>query len=64
LIDLVVKEWRFEDIVIKVDYDKCIGHRDCAEVCPVDVYDIVEGKSVAARIEDCTECCACVERPG
>jgi NAD-dependent dihydropyrimidine dehydrogenase PreA subunit len=58
---MVVKEWKSGDIVIKVDYDKCTGDAECVDVCPVDCYELVEGKSTVPRIEDCTECCACVE---
>lgn len=58
---MVVKEWKSGDMVIKVDYDKCNGDGECVDVCPVDCYELVEGKTTAPRIEDCTECCACVE---
>ncbi|MEM3564392.1 MAG: ferredoxin family protein [Candidatus Jordarchaeaceae archaeon] len=58
---MVVKEFKSGDIVIKIDYNKCNGDGECVDVCPVDVYELVEGKSTAPRVEDCTECCACVE---
>jgi NAD-dependent dihydropyrimidine dehydrogenase PreA subunit len=31
----------------------------CAEVCPTNVIDIVKGKAVVARPNDCIECRAC-----
>jgi NAD-dependent dihydropyrimidine dehydrogenase PreA subunit len=42
-----------------VDLGKCRGAGACAEVCPVNVIDIVKGKAVVARPDDCTECRAC-----
>ncbi|MCX9015056.1 MAG: 4Fe-4S binding protein [Candidatus Methanoperedens sp.] len=48
-------------VVIEIDEDKCDGDGECAAVCPVDVFDIVDGKSHATRVDDCIECCACVD---
>jgi len=31
------------------------------DVCPAEVYELVDGKSTAPRVADCIECCACVE---
>ncbi len=56
-----IKEWKSGDIIIRIDYDKCTGDAECVDVCPVDVYELVDGKSVAAHIDECIECCACVE---
>lgn len=42
-----------------VDLDKCRGAGACAEVCPANVIDIVKGKAVVARPDDCIECRAC-----
>jgi NAD-dependent dihydropyrimidine dehydrogenase PreA subunit len=42
-----------------VDVKKCTGVGACAEVCPVNVIDIVNKKAVVARLEDCIECRAC-----
>ena len=42
-----------------VDTKKCMGAAACAEVCPVNVFDMVDGKAVVARPDDCTECRAC-----
>jgi len=53
-----IKEFK-DEVTIKVDYDKCQGHGDCVESCPVDVYELVEGKATAPNIEECIECCAC-----
>ena len=49
-----------DDWTIKVDHDKCIGAGDCVDVCPSDVFELVDGKSTAPNTDDCIECCACV----
>lgn len=57
---MVVK--KYEGIVtIEIDEEKCIGAGECVQVCPTNVFDIVQGKSKANRIDDCIECCACVD---
>ncbi len=46
--------------VLPVVYtEKCNESSACAEVCPTNVFDIVEGKAVVARPDDCIECRAC-----
>ena len=45
----------------KVNLDECDGVGACVEACPMDVFDLVDNKAVAARPEDCTECGICVE---
>ncbi len=49
---------------VKVDLNKCNGAGVCAEVCPMNVYDMVEvgGKKKAqpTRAADCIMCMACV----
>lgn len=42
-----------------VDVNKCTGVSACAEVCPTNVIDIVKGKAVVTRPNDCIECRAC-----
>ena len=45
-----------------VDLDKCEGAGVCAEVCPMNVFDIVEKggkKSQPTRAQDCIMCLAC-----
>ncbi|UCC59122.1 MAG: 4Fe-4S dicluster domain-containing protein [Candidatus Bathyarchaeum sp.] len=46
-------------VEIKVDVDKCTGCETCVDVCPVEVYEMKDGKSVAVNIEDCLVCRAC-----
>lgn len=58
-----IKIWESEEIgcTIKIDYDLCDGSGDCVEVCPTVVYELVDNKSTAPEIDECIECCACVE---
>lgn len=48
---------------VTVDLDKCEGAGVCAEVCPMNVYDMVEvkgkKKSKPTRMQDCIMCLAC-----
>lgn len=46
---------------VRVIEDKCIGCGDCADVCPTEVFDIIDDKSQTTRIEDCIDCMACVD---
>ncbi|MFH0850559.1 MAG: 4Fe-4S dicluster domain-containing protein [Candidatus Bathyarchaeota archaeon] len=49
---------------VTVDLEKCEGAGVCAEVCPMNVYDIVEikgeRKARPTRADDCIMCMACV----
>ena len=36
-----------------------MGSGECVEVCPAQVYDIIDGKVDADDIKDCIECGAC-----
>ena len=44
-----------------VDVDKCIGDGECADVCPVEVYEIRDGKAVPVNGDECLGCESCVE---
>ena len=48
------------DIKITIDYDKCTGIGECVTVCPVDIFEIVDGKAFIKNPGECIECCACV----
>ncbi|QTA78215.1 4Fe-4S cluster protein [Desulfonema limicola] len=44
-----------------VDHDKCVGCEECAEVCPVEVFQMQDGKSVPVNADECIGCESCVE---
>ena len=46
---------------IEVDKEKCIGCGECVDVCPVDVYEMQDEKSVPVNAEECIGCESCVE---
>jgi len=46
---------------IEVDGDKCIGCEECVNICPVDVYEMKNEKSVPVNAEECIGCESCVE---
>ncbi len=46
---------------VTVDKDKCTGDAECVDVCPVDVYELVDGKADPVNEEECLGCESCVE---
>jgi len=44
-----------------VDADKCVGCGECVEVCPTEVYELQDEKSVPVNAEECLGCESCVE---
>lgn len=54
-----LKKWEDNEHWVEVDLDLCIGAADCVDVCPVEVYKLVDGKVVADNIGECTDCMAC-----
>jgi NAD-dependent dihydropyrimidine dehydrogenase PreA subunit len=46
---------------VVVDKDKCVGDEQCVEVCPVDVYEMVDGKADPVNMDECLGCESCVE---
>lgn len=36
-----------------VDADKCVGCGECVDVCPVEVYELQDGKSNPVNGEEC-----------
>ena len=44
-----------------VDADKCAGCEECVDVCPVEVFEMKDDKSVVVEPEECLGCESCVE---
>ena len=46
---------------VNIDPDSCLGDEECLEVCPVDVYEMRNGKAVVANGDECLGCGSCVD---
>ena len=46
---LMKKEFKEGNITITVDYDKCQGSGECVTACPVEIFELVDGKAVAKK---------------
>ncbi|MBW1695764.1 MAG: 4Fe-4S binding protein [Deltaproteobacteria bacterium] len=46
---------------IKVDPEKCTGCGECVEICPEEVYELEDEKSVPVNVEQCEGCESCLE---
>jgi len=46
---------------VTVDVEKCTGCGECVDICPDDVYELQNEKSVPVRAEDCSGCESCIE---
>jgi NAD-dependent dihydropyrimidine dehydrogenase PreA subunit len=44
---------------ITVDHDKCTLCQTCISLCPMGVYEVVEGKITPINIDLCLVCRAC-----
>ena len=54
------KDYEEGEIKITIDLDKCTGAGECAVACPVEIFEVVDGKAVCKNVGECIECCACV----
>ena len=54
-----VRRWEDADCWVEVDLALCTAARDCLEVCPVGVYELVDGKVEAEGIGNCMKCGSC-----
>jgi len=46
-------------VEIKIDIEKCNGCGTCVDICPVDVFEIKDEKSVVVNLDECLVCRAC-----
>ena len=46
--------------LIKVEREKCNGCGQCVDLCPVDVFEVKEGRSVPLDPQNCLGCGTCV----
>jgi NAD-dependent dihydropyrimidine dehydrogenase PreA subunit len=46
---------------VEVEREKCIGCEECVNVCPVDVFEMEDEKSVPVNADECIGCESCVE---
>jgi len=46
---------------VVVDPEKCEGCEECVEVCPADVFEMEDDKSVPVNAEECLGCESCIE---
>jgi NAD-dependent dihydropyrimidine dehydrogenase PreA subunit len=46
---------------VTVDESKCTGCEECVDNCPVEVFEIEDGKSKPVNEDECLGCETCVE---
>lgn len=46
---------------VVVDPEKCDGCEECVDICPMEVLELQDGKSVPVNPEDCEGCESCIE---
>lgn len=54
------KEFKEGALTITIDHGKCTGAAECVNACPVQIFELINGKASAKNIGECIECCACV----
>ncbi len=54
-----IKKWENSDHWVEIDIDLCEAANKCVEVCPVSVYELIDGKVIAENIGECIDCMAC-----
>ena len=45
---------------ISINQEDCIGCEACVNNCPVEVYEMIDGKSHATNIDNCCSTLSCV----
>jgi NAD-dependent dihydropyrimidine dehydrogenase PreA subunit len=46
-------------VKINITLDKCTGCGTCVDTCPVEVYELKDGKSSVVKVDECLVCRAC-----
>jgi len=46
---------------VVIDYDACENTAVCEEVCPEDVFERVDGRTLVVNPANCTNCWICVD---
>ena len=54
-----IKKWEDEDHWVEIDLDLCEASEECVNICPAEVYIIIDGKVNAENIGECIKCGAC-----
>ncbi|MBW1693330.1 MAG: 4Fe-4S binding protein [Deltaproteobacteria bacterium] len=47
--------------IVNVDSEKCEGCEECVDICPVEVFEMEDDKSVPVNADECLGCESCVE---
>lgn len=45
--------------MVSVDGERCVGCGICEQVCPADVFKVIDGKASVGKAEDCLHCGNC-----
>jgi NAD-dependent dihydropyrimidine dehydrogenase PreA subunit len=62
LISLLTPLFKEETVyLVNIDVEKCDGCEECVNLCPSEVFEIQDGKSVAVNADECVFCLTCVE---
>jgi len=54
-----IKKWDEGENYVEIDLDLCIGSGECTNVCPAEVYKLIDSKVNADNIGECISCGAC-----
>ncbi|HJO62679.1 MAG TPA: 4Fe-4S binding protein [Desulfobacterales bacterium] len=46
---------------VTVNQEKCEGCEECVDVCPVEVFEMIDGKSSPVNADECLGCESCIE---
>ncbi len=46
---------------VEVNAEKCVGCGECVDICPVEVFELQDEKSVPVNAEECLGCESCIE---